>query len=106
MSPSGDPGDFIAAVPAMLGLVPERSLVVMIVADSACRGPVHPAAAPGRACVPVPSTFARHTDRTYFAGCCGDRFHCGCSSLTSGGTGRVVAQGGLSVLDPGFQLRP
>ncbi|MEU4345027.1 DUF4192 family protein [Nocardia sp. NPDC023852] len=38
MSSSGDPGDFIAAVPAMLGLVPERSLVVMIVADSACRG--------------------------------------------------------------------
>ncbi|MEV6558324.1 DUF4192 domain-containing protein [Nocardia sp. NPDC051756] len=34
-----DPGDLIAAIPAMLGFVPERSLLIVVLADSECHPP-------------------------------------------------------------------
>ncbi|WP_405161550.1 DUF4192 domain-containing protein [Nocardia sp. NBC_01499] len=36
MSYLDEPGDLVAAVPAMLGFVPERSLLVVVLTDSAC----------------------------------------------------------------------
>lgn len=36
MSYIDEPGDLVAAVPAMLGFVPERSLLVMVLTESAC----------------------------------------------------------------------
>ncbi|MFI6998316.1 DUF4192 domain-containing protein [Nocardia sp. NPDC050175] len=36
MSYIDDPGDLVAAVPAMLGFVPERSLLMVVLTDSAC----------------------------------------------------------------------
>lgn len=38
-----NPGDLIAAIPAMLGFVPERSLLVMVLTDSACDPPIESA---------------------------------------------------------------
>ncbi|KAA8880381.1 DUF4192 domain-containing protein [Nocardia colli] len=35
-----DPGEIIAAIPAMLGFVPERSLLVVVLKDSACDPPL------------------------------------------------------------------
>ncbi|MFB8281194.1 DUF4192 domain-containing protein [Nocardia colli] len=35
-----NPGDLIAAIPAILGFIPERSLLVMVLADSACDPPL------------------------------------------------------------------
>ncbi|QBS44937.1 DUF4192 domain-containing protein [Nocardia sp. CS682] len=38
-----DPGDLIAAIPAMLGFPPERSLLIVVLTDSACDPPPHSA---------------------------------------------------------------